>query len=320
MGWVIGATLSILGSVASNLGVNIQKYSFIRQSQREPHQRTTHWKDVYWLSGLGLVIFGSLGDFAALSMVAQSIVAPLASTTLVTNVMFAHFWLHERVGRRELIGTFLIILGSTLAVVFGDHDQRSYTNRELVNLIGGAWFLVYAILVVVLCALGLMLHKKITPIKKNLVDAIRRYELAVEAQDAQGADWEDEVIARLEGEYKKWEKIHPFALCALSGAFGAQSVLFGKCFAELLSTSISGNNQMVNFFPYVALICMGVTVASQLHFLAIALNYFDALYAVPVFQCFFIGKRKREKREEERPKVTLPPAAPLSNSVVCSQH
>lgn len=29
-----------------------------------------------WLSGLGLVIFGSLGDFAALSMVAQSIVAP----------------------------------------------------------------------------------------------------------------------------------------------------------------------------------------------------------------------------------------------------
>lgn len=45
----------------------------------------------YWLSGLGLVIFGSLGDFAALSMVAQSIVAPLASTTLVTNVLFAHF-------------------------------------------------------------------------------------------------------------------------------------------------------------------------------------------------------------------------------------
>jgi hypothetical protein len=38
------------------------------------------------------VIFGSLGDFAALSMVAQSIVAPLASTTLVTNVIFAHFW------------------------------------------------------------------------------------------------------------------------------------------------------------------------------------------------------------------------------------
>jgi len=66
--------LSVLGSIASNLGVNIQKFSFIRQSRRMPNQRaTSHWKDLYWLSGLGLVILGSLGDFAALSMVAQSI-------------------------------------------------------------------------------------------------------------------------------------------------------------------------------------------------------------------------------------------------------
>lgn len=218
----------------------------------------------------------------------------LASTTLVTNVIFAHFWLHERVGRRELIGTGLIIVGSTLSVVFGNHDQKVYTNHILVELIGGGWFIAYAIMVVGLCIAGLMLHRKITPIKKNLVEAIRRYEVAVEAGNSQGADWEDEVIARLEMEYKRWEKIHPFSLCALSGAFGAQSVLFGKCFAELLSTTLGGDNQMFHIFPYVALICMGATVASQLHFLAIALNYFDALYAVPVFQCFFIGMQKKQ--------------------------
>ncbi len=59
----------------------------------------------------------------------------------------------------------------------------------------------------------------------------------------------------------------------------------GRCFAELLSTTISGSNQMLNFFPWIAAICMGLTVATQLHFLALALNYFDALYVVPVFQC-----------------------------------
>lgn len=127
-----------------------------------------------------------------------------------------------------MIGTALIICGSTLAVVFGDHNTRRYSNDDLVRLIGGAWFLVYAILVVLMCALGLMLHRKITPIKAALVEAIKRYETAVEANDAQAADWEDEVIARLEMQYMKWVKIHPFALCALSGAFGAQSVLFGK--------------------------------------------------------------------------------------------
>ena len=146
----------------------------------------------------------------------------------MTNVIFAHFWLHEQVGRREIIGTTLIILGSTLAVVFGDHNTRSYSNSDLVGLIGGGWFLVYGILVVVLCVAGFVLHRRITPIKSSLVEAIRRYEVAVEQADAQAADWEDEVIARLEEQYKKWVKIHPFALCALSGAFGAQSVLFGK--------------------------------------------------------------------------------------------
>jgi len=188
------------------------------------------------------------------------------------------------VGRREIVGTALIILGSTLAVVFGDHEVRAYTNDDLVSLIGGAWFLVYGILVAVLCVAGQVLHRRITPVKAALVEAIRRYEVAVEACDAQAADWEDEVIARLEGQYMKWVKIHPFALCALSGAFGAQSVLFGKCFAELLSTSMQGDNQLLNFFPWIAAICMGLTVATQLHFLALALNYFDALYVVPVFQ------------------------------------
>jgi hypothetical protein len=136
--------------------------------------------------------------------------------------------LHEAVGRRELGGTALIICGSTLAVVFGDHDVRTYTNDDLVALIGGAWFIVYALLVVFLCIWGMLIHRKVTPVKKQLVEAIRRYEIAVAEGDAQKAEWEDEVIARLEQKYKPWERTHPFALCALSGAFGAQSILFGK--------------------------------------------------------------------------------------------
>jgi hypothetical protein len=136
--------------------------------------------------------------------------------------------LHETVGRRELAGTALIIIGSTLAVVFGDHETRTYSNDMLVSLIGGAWFLVYAIVVAGMCVVGLMLHRKITPIKAALVEAIRRYEVAVDANDAQACDDEDAVIAGLEALYAPWIKIHPFALCALSGAFGAQSVLFGK--------------------------------------------------------------------------------------------
>jgi len=74
----------------------------------------------------------------------------------------------------------------------------------------------------------------------------------------------------------------------LSGVFGGQNVLFGKMVAVLLGMSFSGNNQFGNPFTWLFLVCMFVSIFSQLHWMAVALSYFDALYVVPVFQCFFI--------------------------------
>lgn len=33
--WVIGAFLGVIGSVCSNLGVNVQKYSFMQNAKKE---------------------------------------------------------------------------------------------------------------------------------------------------------------------------------------------------------------------------------------------------------------------------------------------
>jgi len=100
---------------------------------------------------------------------------------------------------------------------------------------------------------------------------------------------ENKKIQELELQYSKYEKVHPFCLCALSGVFGGQSVMFGKMVAELISTSIDGEVQILNLWFPLFLISMFLCVFSQLHFLAVALNFFDALYCVPVFQCFFIS-------------------------------
>jgi hypothetical protein len=52
--------------------------------------------------------------------------------------------------------------------------------------------------------------------------------------------------------------------------------------AELARRSFSGDNQMKYGLTYVFLLLMLITIFSQLHFLAIALSFFDALYVVPV--------------------------------------
>jgi len=289
--WYVGAILSILGSTASNLGVNIQKFSFMKNAKLEPEKQKPYAKQPFWLLGLGLVVLGSLGDFAALGMAAQSIVAPIGSVTLVCNVAFAHWGLKEPLLKTDLIGTAFIIGGSTLSVAFGSHTGATYTLDELRKLYLQPGFAAYAFIVLGLSLALYALIKKVEPIKRELVDSCQSYETALlsSPHDAQQLDELDQRIAELEKQFDKFAKIHPVAYCALSGLAGGQSLLFGKMLAEMIGMSLRGDNQMIYGLTYVFLACMLFCVACQLHFLAVGLSFYDAMLVVPIFQCFFIS-------------------------------
>ena len=287
--WLIGAVLAAVGSIASNLGVNCQKYSFMQNAKLPKAQQKRHIRQKGWLFGMLLVVFGSLGDFAALSLAAQSIVAPIGSITLVANVFFAHYWLREHVGWVELCGTSMIVCGSVTAVAFGDHSDVAYDVHAILRFFYGTTFIIYALASI---ALGVSLYYfqlPITPIKQKIVDATKRYELAYDANDQAAMEYEDFYIAALCRSYAKWERVHPFSICALSGILGGQSVMFGKMVSEMINVTASGDNQLLSPLFYLFIACMLACVVGQLQYLAIALNFFDALYVVPVFQCFFIS-------------------------------
>eukprot|EP00941_MAST-03F_sp_MAST-3F-sp1_P001895 g1895.t1 len=90
-------------------------------------------------------------------------------------------------------------------------------------------------------------------------------------------------------EYKATRAIHRFGYPTLSGLIGAQDVLFAKAFAELVKSTFRGNNQLIYLSTWLIVFMMVACVFAQLHFLAMALKHFDAVYVVPVFQCFFIS-------------------------------
>jgi hypothetical protein len=77
--WLLGAASSVVGSVCSNFGVNIQKYAFMKNQDKPQSQQVPYYKMGGWVLGLALVILGSLGDFVALGLAAQSIVASSAA-------------------------------------------------------------------------------------------------------------------------------------------------------------------------------------------------------------------------------------------------
>lgn len=287
--WVWGIFFSALGGIASNLGVNIQKYSFMKNARRPPEEQTVYHHQPLWVVGLALVIVGAIADFLALGFAAQSIVAPVASITLVANLFFAHLWLEEHLTKVDIWGTILIIAGSITAVAFGDHTERSYTIDQLKDLYMGTAFLIYGVIIAGSVVVLYIVAKRIEPIKLQLIETQHKYDNALREDDAEAAGREDILLAELEQDYSKFQKIHPFCYCAISGMFGGQSLLFGKMVAELVKRTVTGDNQMVYVLTYVFLACMLCTVVCQLHFLALALNFFDALYVVPAFQCFFIS-------------------------------
>ena len=152
-----------------------------------------------WIAGIVCVILGSLFDFAALAFVDQSVVAPLGSLTLVANVFFAPLLLKEKVYRKQLYCTALIISGSILAVAFAPHAGSDPSIPEMFANFARLRFIMYGLLSTsIVCALRYVSWR---------LNKIRRTDLHA---------------------YQQVAKYHTFCYAACAGIMGAQSVLFAK--------------------------------------------------------------------------------------------
>lgn len=98
---------------------------------------------------------------------------------------------------------------------------------------------------------------------------------------------------KLEGEIEKHTLIIdpklPLYWAAISGTIGAQSMLLAKCVAEMISSTLSGENQFVFFGTYVIIGAMVATLLTQTHTLNLATMSGDTMSAYPVFQAFWIS-------------------------------
>lgn len=98
---------------------------------------------------------------------------------------------------------------------------------------------------------------------------------------------------KYEGEIEKHTLIIdpklPLYWAAISGTIGAQSVLLAKCVAEMISSTISGDNQFEYFGTYVLVAGMVATLLTQTHTLNMAMMTGDTMSAYPVFQAFWIS-------------------------------
>ncbi|KAF4029246.1 Magnesium transporter NIPA [Phytophthora infestans] len=253
----IGLAIVITSAVLSNLGVNVQKLSHVREEEKPVFERQTYYTRPLWLTGLVLVVLGAVGDFEALGFAPQALVASVGGGfTVLANVFFAHLWLGQILTRTDVLGTLLIIIGVVLSTVANEPDEQM-SLVELEKQFFQLGFLIYlGVMTVVLGAIF------------GQIEAISRLPRALN-----------------ESKYR----LLPFMYATASGIFGSFSVLLAKCASILLILTVSGENQFVYFTTYLFMGGMMCTLVLQTDLLNRAIMVGDTLSVFPMFQCFWIG-------------------------------
>ncbi|ETW06398.1 hypothetical protein, variant 1 [Aphanomyces invadans] len=253
----IGLAIVIGSAILSNLGVNVQKLSHVKEEKRSMFQRRPYYVRPLWIIGMAFVVLGSIGDFEALAFAPQALVASVGGgCTVLANMGFAHLWLGQRLTWYDVLGTFFILVGVVLSTLANTPDAQ-LTIVELELQFQHLEFLVYFS---IMCLVLFGIFGEIRSIARR---------------------------SRLTHEYL--HRRLPYLYATASGIFGSFSVLLAKCTSMLLLLTFQGDNQFVYPITYVFVGGMIATLVLQTDLLNRAIMSGDTLSVFPVFQCFWIG-------------------------------
>ncbi|KAK7502117.1 hypothetical protein BaRGS_00006481 [Batillaria attramentaria] len=149
----LGSGLAICGNILISVSLNVQKYTHLKNAEREETRHYT--RNPLWWVGLLLMGLGEIGNFTAYGFAPASLVAPLGTTTVIANLFLAAIFLKEKIRPENLFGCALAIIGAFLIVTFSSQHEVVMDGREIVGALKQISFIVYVCLE--LGALGVLL-------------------------------------------------------------------------------------------------------------------------------------------------------------------
>mmetsp|Transcript_29842 Transcript_29842/g.65998 ORF Transcript_29842/g.65998 Transcript_29842/m.65998 type:complete len:724 (-) Transcript_29842:358-2529(-) len=255
--WFVGAAINVVGSIAINLGTNVMKLGHNKREMVDlpEEKKPSIVKFKEWQIGVSIFIIGNIANFASFAFAAQSLLAALGSVQFVSNVIFASFVLKEKITFMVLMATACIIGGCLVLVLFGNHSSDTYTVDELLDLYRKPAYIVYLVMmfVFVFGSYIVYLHGKRVGQKPGKENSF-------------------------------FVQLLPVAYSIFSALLGTQSVLFSKSLSVLLRETISGTNQLGNWYTWVTLICFLISAGFWVTRLNKGLRMFPALIIVPLMQ------------------------------------
>ena len=140
---VAGALVACGAAIISNIGTNLQKASHVTDLALPEEQRTPYYKRPSWWIGFICTMSASIGDFVALGLATQSLVAALGgASSLICNVIAATCYNKEKVYKTDIAGVVFIIAGSAY-FAFMSPPKPSHLDWE--KHFWSTWFVPYII-------------------------------------------------------------------------------------------------------------------------------------------------------------------------------
>ena len=324
--FILGALVASIGSFCATLGMNLQKLTHDKLEQQKD-RTSNYYTQPLWIIGMSLIVLDGILDVLTFGMAPAAMLAPLASLVLVHNVIIAPCLLKEKLDKKSLIATVIIISGSLLATVFApkktpilspDYFFQRWTSLGMIifeSCVVVIFFTFYFYVTSIVkrrtvtksCLdVNVELLRKMSNKEKDfssiddaIDDAINTKDIQLIASKSSSSNSNDdgkeeetyEDLELVEGEYDY--TVVRFGYSFLSGLLGGQSIIFAKTVIELVKVTFFGKNQGIDYMCfanidfYVYLIAMILVLVAQTNILNLGLKYFEALKIVPVFITFY---------------------------------
>ena len=144
----MASILALVAAFLFALAATLQQKGALNLSElslRDPASLARLVGQTTWLLGTGALLIGYVFQAAALDRGRLSIIQPLLVMTIVFALPLGYFLTSQHVGRKEVLGAAVIVVGLALFAIYGDPAG----GRE--NAPGSEWAIAIAIIVVV-CA------------------------------------------------------------------------------------------------------------------------------------------------------------------------
>ncbi|KAJ9089612.1 hypothetical protein DSO57_1010984 [Entomophthora muscae] len=178
----LGVVVLLVSSCLDALGYNIQRRDHCKNNASAKPRKECYRK--YWHLGLYIYIGSSvIGNIVGLQLINAHCVAPLTTSSLVFNVIFARYLVGSRITRKDMVGTAIIIFAilSLLAVTAlapTREDKVAVIFQELKALFNTTAFLVCIISLNAILIVGMFVYLFLAPKAIRVKDEIRKRNLA----------------------------------------------------------------------------------------------------------------------------------------------